>query len=218
MPLLSQIVDPITAVTRPAAGTPEGALVLLHGRGSHELDLQPLIDELDPKRRLVGVTPRAPLALPPGGRHWYAFAGVGRPDPSTFLATIEAAGAWLDSLPDATGVPWERTVLGGFSQGCVMSWSLGLGAGRPRPAGIIGLSGFMPSADGFELDLTGLDGYPVAISHGSFDPVIGVEWGRQAQMRMPDAGADVIYQESPMGHSIDPAFVTRLAGWLGDIV
>src|SRR5204863_82205 len=108
MPLLSQIVDPITAVTRPAAGTPEGALVLLHGRGSHELDLQPLIDELDPKRRLVGVTPRAPLALPPGGRHWYAFAGVGTPDPSTFLATIEAAGALIGPAGERLGLEGRR--------------------------------------------------------------------------------------------------------------
>ncbi|HET7429097.1 MAG TPA: hypothetical protein VFJ66_06580 [Gaiellales bacterium] len=218
MPLLSQIVDAITAVTRPAAGTPEGALVLLHGRGSHELDLQPLIDELDPERRLVGVTPRAPLALPPGGRHWYAFAGVGTPDPSTFLATIEAAAAWLDALPDATGVPWERTVLGGFSQGCVMSWALGLGAGRPRPAGIIGLSGFMPTVPGFELDLSGLEGYPVAIGHGTHDQVIGVEWGRQARDRLEAAGADVTYRESPMGHSVDPRFVQELSAWLDGVV
>jgi phospholipase/carboxylesterase len=218
MSLLLQIVDPISAITRPANGEPTAALALLHGRGANEHDLLPLLDALDPGRRLLGITPRAPLALPPGGRHWYVVRELGFPDPETFLPTYRVAGEWLDALPAATGIPLERTVLGGFSQGCVMSWALGLGAGRPRPAGIIALSGFMPSADGFELDLTGLDGYPVAIGHGSFDPVIGVEWGRQAQMRMLDAGADVIYQESPMGHTIDPAFVKRLAGWLGALV
>ena len=210
--------DPITALTRPADGPPQGALVLLHGRGSSEHDLVDLFDLVDPERRLVGITPRAPLALPPGGRHWYALREIGYPDPATFLATMRLAGEWLDGLAESTGVPLERTVLGGFSQGCVMSWALGLGAGRQRPAGIIALSGFMPSAEGFELDLTGLGGYPVAIGHGSFDPVIGVEWGRQAQERMLAAGADVIYQESPIGHSIDPAFIIRLAGWLGELV
>jgi phospholipase/carboxylesterase len=109
-------------------------------------------------------------------------------------------------------------VLGGFSQGCVMSWALGLGAGRQRPAGIIALSGFIPTAEGFELDLTGLEGYPVAIGHGSFDPVIGVEWGRQAHRAMLDAAAAVIYQESPMAHTIDPKFIPRLAAWLGDVL
>jgi phospholipase/carboxylesterase len=218
MSLLLQIVDPISAITRPASGEPTAALVLLHGRGADEHDLLPLLDALDPGRRLLGITPRAPLALPPGGRHWYVVRELGHPDPATFLPTYRAAGEWLDALPAATGIPLERTVLGGFSQGCVMSWALGLGAGRQRPAGIIALSGFMPSAEGFELDLTGLDGYPVAIGHGSFDPVIGVEWGREAHERMLAAGADVIYQESPIGHTIDPAFVIRLAGWLGDLV
>jgi phospholipase/carboxylesterase len=218
MPLLLQIVDEISAITRPAAGAAQGALVLLHGRGADEHDLVPLLEALDPDRRLVGVTPRAPLALPPDGRHWYIVRELGYPDPATFLPSYHAAGAWLDALPDETGVPLERTVLGGFSQGCVMSWALGLGAGRQRPAGIIALSGFMPTADGFELDLTGLAGYPVAIGHGSFDPVIGVEWGRQANHAMLEAGAAVVYQESPMAHTIDPAFIPRLSAWLGDVL
>jgi phospholipase/carboxylesterase len=211
-------VDAITALTRPAAGTPQGALVLLHGRGSDEHDLLPLIDQLDPSRRLVGLTPRAPLSLPPGGRHWYAFAGVGTPDPATFLATMDAAGAWLDGLAAGAGVPLERTVLGGFSQGCVMSWSLALAAGRARPAAIIGLSGFMPTVPGFQLDLSGLEGYPVAIGHGSLDPVIGVEWGRQARDRLTEAGASVTYKETPMAHSVDPSFVVQLRGWLGEVI
>jgi phospholipase/carboxylesterase len=99
-----------------------------------------------------------------------------------------------------------------------MSWSLGLGAGRPRPAGIIGLSGFMPTVPGFELDLGGLEGYPVAIGHGTHDQVIGVEWGRQARDRLEAAGADVTYRESPIGHSVDPRFVQELSVWLGGVV
>ncbi len=210
--------DPISAITRPAAGEPDATLVLLHGRGADEHDLLPLLDAIDPRRRLLGVTARAPLALPPGGRHWYIVRELGFPDPETFLPSYRAAGEWLDGLAVETGIPLERTVLGGFSQGCVMSWALGLGSGRARPAGIIALSGFMPSAEGFELDLTGLGGYPVAIGHGSFDPVIGVEWGRQARDAMLTAGADVTYHESPISHTIDPAFIPRLAEWLEALV
>src|SRR3954454_18215083 len=55
---------------REARGEPEGALVLLHGRGTSEDDLFPFLDQLDPDRRLVGVSPRGPLNLPPGGAHW----------------------------------------------------------------------------------------------------------------------------------------------------
>ena len=63
----------------PAAGEPEGALVLFHGRGADENDLFPLLDALDPERRLLGVTPRGPLSLPPGGAHWYASASSATP-------------------------------------------------------------------------------------------------------------------------------------------
>ena len=69
--------------------------MLIHGRGSNEHDLFELFDMVDPGRRLVGITPRGPLALPPGGRHWYAFRALGYPDPHTFLSTYEqAARGW----------------------------------------------------------------------------------------------------------------------------
>jgi phospholipase/carboxylesterase len=204
----------IQHITRPAAATPEGALVLFHGRGADEHDLFPLIDILDPERRLLGATARGPHSLPPGGAHWYAVRRVGYPDPETFHATYPELAAWLDGLLAEHGIAPERTVLGGFSQGTVMSYALGLGAGRPRPAGIMALSGFIPQVEGFELDLGKAAGLPVAIGHGTHDPVIPVEFGRDARDRLTEAGADVTYRESPMAHSIDPAFLRELPGWL----
>jgi phospholipase/carboxylesterase len=170
---------------RPAAGDPEGALVLFHGRGADEYDLFPLLDALDPERRLLGITPRGPLALPPGGAHWYRLGGIPTPDPGTFFASYEAAGSFLDALP----MPIGRVVVGGFSQGAVMSWALSLGAGRPRPAAVIALSGFMPQVEGFALDLTGLDGYPIAVAHGSLDPVIPVARESRAAHDRPSPAA-----------------------------
>jgi phospholipase/carboxylesterase len=199
---------------RPASGQPEGALVLLHGRGTNEFDLLPLLDALDPERRLVGVTVRAPLELSPGGFHWYVSRAVGYPDHDTFHSTYAMLTAFLDSLPDALGVPWARTVLGGFSMGTVMSYAAGLGVGRPAPAGILALSGFMPTVEGFELDLTGRDGFPVAIGHGIHDPVISVEFARDARRRLESAGADVLYREAPVMHGIDPSFIGELQEWL----
>jgi phospholipase/carboxylesterase len=209
--------DSLVYRLRAADGEPDGALVLFHGRGADEHDLMPLLDALDPQRRLVGVCPRGPLRLPPGGAHWYVVEAIGYPDPPTFLATYEAATEWLDSVPELTGVPLERTVLGGFSQGCVMSYTLGLGRGRPSPAGIIGLSGFLPNVAGWELDLQ-RPGLPVAIGHGANDPVIDVSWGRDARDRLSAAGLAVTYRESPMGHSIDGAFVAELVGWLREAI
>jgi len=199
----------ITHLTRPAREEPEGLLVLFHGRGADERDLFPLLDLLDPERRLLGVTPRGPLTLPPGGAHWYALYRLGEPDPQTFLSTYASVAEWLDGL----GFPSERTILGGFSQGAVMTYALGLGRGRPRPAALIALSGFIPSVPGFELDLTA-PLPPVAIGHGMYDDVIGVVWGRAARELLTNAGAEVLYRESPMGHSIDPAFLEEIVAWL----
>jgi phospholipase/carboxylesterase len=202
---------------RPAAGEPEGALVLFHGRGADEHDLFPLLDALDPERRLVGATPRGPLSLPPGGAHWYVLAGIGTPDRETFLASYAAGSEWLDGFLSEHGVAHDRLVLGGFSQGGVMAYSLGLGSGRPRPAALTVFSSFVPSVDGFELDLSP-PLPPVAIGHGTLDPVIGVEWGRRARALLESAGAEVLYSETPMFHQIDPAFVREVAGWLQGVL
>ena len=120
----------------------------MHGRGANELDLEPLLSVLDPEARLVGVLPRGPLTLPPGGAHWYAVQQVGYPDPDTFFATFERTSTWLDAVLEELDVPPERTVLGGFSQGAVMSYALGLAASRPKPAAILAMSGFIPRVDG----------------------------------------------------------------------
>ncbi|HEV8688199.1 MAG TPA: hypothetical protein VGQ84_13045 [Gaiellaceae bacterium] len=203
--------EDLVARLREPAGEPEGALVLFHGRGADEHDLVLLLDALDPERRLLGITPRGPLSLPPGGAHWYAVREIGFPDPTTFLPTYERVSAWLDGLD----LPSERTILGGFSQGAVMSYALGLGRGRPRPAGIIALSGFVPTVEGFELDLD--PPLPsVAIGHGTFDQVIRVQFGRRARVLLEQAGADVLYREYPLPHAIDSRFVFELRDWVSD--
>jgi phospholipase/carboxylesterase len=203
----------LTARTRPAAGEPEGALVLFHGRGADEHDLFPLLDALDPERRLVGATPRGPLSLPPGGAHWYVLGGIGTPEAKTFHASFEAASEWLDSFLTEHSVGYDRLVLGGFSQGGVMAYSLGLGAGRPRPAALTVFSSFIPSVEGFDLDLAP-PLPPIAIGHGTQDNVIEVEWGRRAREVLERAGAEVLYRETPMFHQIDPDFVREVAAWL----
>jgi phospholipase/carboxylesterase len=198
---------------RDADGEPAGALVLLHGRGADENDLFPLLDYLDPDRRLLGVTLRAPLSQPPGGAHWYVLGRIPTPDPAPDPDTFSPSFERLAATVDALGVPPELTVIGGFSQGTAMSYALGLARGRPRPAGIIGLSGFLPIVPGFELDLEP-PLPPIAIGHGTLDPVIGVEWGRRAKETLEAAGADVLYREYPLPHAIDPAYLETLAQWV----
>jgi phospholipase/carboxylesterase len=210
--------DALVHRLRPPDGEPDGALVLLHGRGTSELDLLPLLDELDPAGRLLGVAPRAPLTLPPGGFHWYAVPRVGYPDPDTFRSSFRSLESWLEALPEATGVPLERTVLGGFSMGAVMSYALGLGAERPAPAGVLALSGFIPTVEGFEADLEGRRGFRVATVHGTHDPVISVEFARDVRRRLEGAGVDLLYREFAGGHTVDPALLGELRGWVAETV
>jgi phospholipase/carboxylesterase len=207
-------IDVLTHATRAAAGDAAGALVLLHGRGTSEHDILPLADELDPDRRLLALAPRGPLSLPPGGAHWYKAVSVGYPDPDTFLPTFETLAGWLDDLD----ISMERTVIAGFSQGAVMAYALGLGEGRPRPAAIVALSGFLPSVDGFALDIDGAAGVPVAIGHGTFDPIIEASFGRAARDRLREAGVDVLWRESPVPHTVDPAFLGELARFVRQVV
>ena len=197
--------------SRPAAREPaDGTLVLLHGRATDEHDLLPVIDALDPERRLDGLTPRGPFTLPPGGYHWYGpVVRVGFPNKETFEQSFALLSEWLDATVDL-----ERTVLGGFSQGSVMAYALGLGAGRPAPAGVLAMSGFIPVVEGFELDLEGRRGLPVAIAHGTHDPVITVQFGHEARDRLSAAGLDVLYRESPIGHGVDPRGIDELRAWL----
>jgi phospholipase/carboxylesterase len=198
-------------LVRDAAGEAEGALVLLHGRGADEHDLFALLDVLDPERRLAGITLAGPLRLPPGGKHWYVVPRVGFPDPDSFAASYAALQRALD---DDLALDPATTVLGGFSQGAVMALALGLGAGRPRPAGILALSGFIPSVPGWDAGGAELGGLPVALAHGTQDPVISVDFARAARAQLEAAGADLLYRETPMGHTIDPRVVPELSAWL----
>jgi phospholipase/carboxylesterase len=208
-------VEPLTFLERPAAGETEGLLVLHHGRGTDERDLLPLADALDPERRLLAVTPRAPLRLPGSpGYHWYLVPRVGYPDPETFFAARAALATLHDRLWEESGVGPERTVFGGFSMGTVMSYAMALGAERPAVAGILAFSGFVPTVEGWTPDLADRTGTRVFISHGRNDPVIEVGFAQRARELLEQGGLDVTYRESELGHQIEPRHLAEASAWL----
>jgi phospholipase/carboxylesterase len=202
--------DEMVHLLREPEGEPAGALVLNHGRGTDEHDLYPMLDELDPERRLLGVTTGAPLTgIPPGGKHWYVVPRVGYPDPDTFHASYALLTGFLDSLLAERGLGWERTVIGGFSMGTVMSYATGLGPGRPSPAAILAFSGFIPTVDGWEPELEGRSGLPVLIHHGRRDPIIEIGFARRAHELLSGAGLEVDYVETHAGHWLPPEVLPR---------
>lgn len=202
---------------RPATGEPLGLLVLHHGRGADENDLLSLGNALDPERQLHVVTPRAPLEIPGWpGHHWYVVPRVGFPDPDTFHASFSELAAFHEELWTRTGIEPGRTVLGGFSMGSVMSYALGLGAGRPAPAGLLVFSGFVPTVEGWRADLAGRPNLRAFIAHGTRDPVIEVEFARRAHELLRSGGLETEYHESEVGHQIDPAYIGEAQRFVAD--
>jgi phospholipase/carboxylesterase len=198
-------------LVREPDGEPAGALILNHGRGTDERDLYDLFDVLDPDRRLLGVSPGAPLTnIPPGGRHWYVVPRVGYPDPETFHHSYRLLTGFLDETIAERRLEWDRTVIGGFSMGAVMSYAVALGERRPSPAAIVALSGFVPTVEGWRPELDGRTGLPVLIHHGRRDPIIEVELGRAAAELLREGGLDITYLETDAGHALPPELVPRL--------
>ncbi len=207
---------PLTYIERPArSAEPAGVLILHHGRGSDEQDLIGLAPVLDPEERLLVVAPRAPLRVPGSpGYHWYLVPRVGYPDPESFENAYRELAALHDELWERTGIGPDRTVLGGFSMGTVMSYALGLGGDRPPVAGILALSGFVPTVEAWRPSLEDRRDTRVLIAHGRQDMVIPVTFARQAHELLKSAGFDVDYRESDAAHNVDPGDVPRVTAWL----
>ena len=207
--------DSLTFEERPASGHAAGLLVLHHGRGADERDLLGLAEILDPGRQLHVVSPRAPLSIR-DGYHWYVVPRVGYPDPETFHAAYDRLAAFHDRLWERTGITPEHTVLAGFSMGAVMSYSMGLAGERPKPAGILAFSGFIPGVDGWQPDLASRDDLPVFIAHGRRDPIIAFDFARRASALLEAGGLPVEYHESDVGHEVDPIHLRAATEWLGE--
>jgi phospholipase/carboxylesterase len=206
----------LTHMVRPAIepetpGGPVPGLVLLHGRGADEEDLMGLEGALDP--RFTIVSPRAPFRFGPGYA-WYLMTQVGRPDDDSMRTSIEELRAFIAGLPSAHGIDPGRVYLLGFSQGAIVSSALAMMI-PDSIAGVVMHSGYV-AAEHSALDLNpgGLASKPFFVAHGKYDDVIPVTWGRDGQEYLEAVGADVIYKEYPIGHSISEESLYDLSDWL----
>lgn len=95
-----------------------------------------------------------------------------------------------------------------------MSYALTLGPNPPRPAGVLALSGFLPTVPSWPLQPADAVDVPYWISHGSRDEVIPVDFGREAARTLENAGIDVTYLETEVAHSIDPGLLLPMREWL----
>jgi phospholipase/carboxylesterase len=201
----------------PTDGTADWCLVALHGWGANASDLVGLAPYLG-LDRFTMVFPDAPWPHPqvPSGRMWYSFpAGYDFRRPHDFAAQGDLQGSrdrlkgWLAGLPQNTGIPLEKTILAGFSQGGAMT--LDLGPQLPL-AGQIVLSGYLHSAP-----LAPVSPRPVLMVHGSFDPVVPVALARQAHTTLREQGQPVAWHEIAMGHEIPPQIIGLIAQFCEDL-
>ena len=191
-------------------------LLLLHGVGSNEEDLFGLTPYLD--RRFLVLSLRAPFVLGAGAFGWFNIEFT----PRGLVADIEQAKQSLEMLPgfveeavEAYEADERRVYLGGFSQGAMMSLALMLT--RPEMiAGVAAMSGRVP-AQVLERqpDREALEGLPVIVTHGIYDPVLPVENGRAARDFLKTLPVELTYREYPMGHEVSMESLRDVTAWLG---
>jgi phospholipase/carboxylesterase len=177
---------------------PLGNIVLLHGWGANQQDLEPLIPYFRlPTHQYLLPNGLFDHQLTPTGKMWYSFTGAGELTDTgrkELAASREALLAWIQDLPHQTGVPLSKTWLLGFSQGGAMALEVGLDLPL---AGLIIMSGYLhPEIMAPKICP------PIAILHGRQDEVVPIEQAWRTRSALVTWGARVEYQEIDMGHTI----------------
>ena len=202
---------------------PAASIIVLHGLGADGNDFVPICDELElePVGPVRFVLPHAPMrrvTINSGYvmRAWYDILGtelVRVEDEAGLRASVQEVQA-LIARENARGVPSQRIVLAGFSQGCAMTLLTGVRHGE-RLAGLAGLSGYLPLAatTAAERSTANRD-VPIFQAHGLHDPMIPVQRGRASRDALQALGHPVEWHEYPMEHSLCLEEVADLNAWL----
>jgi len=199
-------------------------VVLSHGYGATGADLVPLaamLGQSDPilAQRVRFLFPEAPYDLAeigmPGGRAWWnldvwklqqavasgTYRDLVNESPAELPATRAAFQDMLKQCAESTGVPLTRTILGGFSQGAMLSTDACLHAVE-KPAGLIVWSGSLINQIVWRERMSHLKGLKVYQSHGKFDPILPFELAVQLRQELTAAGNTVTFLEFAGGHEI----------------
>ena len=192
------------------------AIIALHGRGTDELDLIPLVLSLG-RTDVMIISPRAPLPFSLGGFAWYNQSQEWDPNPQTFRSSLDLIRKFISETRNGYPVNTHQLILLGFSQGTVMAHAVGL-MDPSSFQGVVALSGYIPHHSGLPLNLRKLEGFPVFISHGTYDEVIPVKFGHEAAQLLRNAGANVTYREYPMAHEVREETIRDLAAWMNKLL
>jgi phospholipase/carboxylesterase len=208
-----------------SAPDPQHCLIILHGLGADGSDFEQVcqllargLSDLGPMRFVLPSAPVMPVSINGGYemRAWYDIRpvqGPEREDPVSMRASMQAVHALIDREV-AKGIPSDRIVLMGFSQGCAMALSSGLRCPH-RLAGLVGLSGYLPWPDATEAERHAANGQtPVFLGHGDADDVVPTARGQQAFAVLQRLGQPVSWHGYAIEHSVCEEEIADIAAWL----
>jgi len=199
------------------------ALIILHGLGADGSDFVPFCDELDlsaigPVRFVLPNAPVMPVSINGGYRMpaWYDILPTSDARREHEPSLRQSQGV-IDALIEreiARGIPAERIVLMGFSQGCAMTLMTGLRQPH-KLASLIALSGYLPL-----LETTAAERHPanqhtpIFMAHGQHDDVVQIGRGQLARNHLQSLGYDIEWHDYPMAHTLCMDEVRDINAWL----
>ena len=201
-------------------------MIWLHGLGADGHDFEPIVPELGlpaskPLRFIFPNAPQRPVTINMGMRMraWYDIfeLGGGAEDE----AGIREAQVLLENLisrETKKGIPPDRIVLAGFSQGGAIALQTAL-RHRERIAGVMALSTYLPLSKTLAKERTTANGgLPIFMAHGQYDNMIGIDRAVQSRDALAALGYPVQWHEYPMPHSVCPEEISDIAAFLQRIL
>jgi len=208
------------------APKPAAAVIWLHGLGADGHDFEPIVPELGlpatkPIRFIFPNAPQRPVTINNGMRMraWYDILQMGGGTEDE--AGIRDAQGMLEELiarQASSGIPHDKIVLAGFSQGGAVVLQTALRQ-RTRLAGVMALSTYLPLATTLATERTAENrDLPVFMAHGKFDGMIGIDRAARSRDALLALGYAVEWHEYPMQHSVCPDEIADIAAFLRRIL
>lgn len=188
------------------------AIFLLHGLGSNEQDLLQLVEDLKTQCHIFSL--QGPIAHAPGYA-FYTFEEEGIPTREVFDQVIQFTQAFIFEAIQEYDLDLEKIYLVGFNQGAVIAQTLALVMGSAI-RGIASLSGYIPEFVAVEYNKLPLDHSKIFISHGEYDYVYPLQWGKGSEAFFTDFGADVTFKQFEDGHGVTPEVKQALVSFIAE--
>ena len=195
-------------------------LFLMHGYTAEQHHLASYVPLVDPDERFTAIAPRGPIDMPDGdGAGWWDIdLETFESDLSQFVPSLQALESFIADEAASAGVPLERCIVGGFSQGGFLSLALACTPGAPRYAGVWAMCCGLPDAPGLEVDFTGGDGRPVLYQWGTRDLFIGPDQPKDVISTLRAGGWDLRDHAYDMAHSQTIEMMVDARDWLAGVL